>query len=86
MRIVKNKNSHKGSGVNYHKTPGSMAMSRMEIYDALRFEDGIEFVNCTEHDEIFLSLWHADSHAGDTSMLYRIIRGGGFCEYIRRLQ
>ena len=97
-KIVLTKSHKKNTGGDYwYSRPGSIRYTISEIYEMLRNGTEIEFHNGKEDLELLTALAFAEkgvtsntkidfSKQGEVKLLSRIIKAGGFIEYINSLQ
>lgn len=95
--ITLTKSSKKVNGGAYWYTkPGSVRFTQMDMVKEIQKGTQIIFNGGQEHEQLFalISLLEKESSGsvrlnfnkqGDTALLNRIIRAGGFCEYIDTL-
>lgn len=87
---LKLKAQSSNGGKFFRTVPGSIQVTRSEIYNLVR-EREVEFVarredEAIEDHELLLCLKHVETKTGEVNFLNRIIRGGGFIDYINSLE
>lgn len=79
----------KGSKGHYRSVPKCHDYQLPRIYTHIKNKD-IQFQNCNEVDVILAAIKKVTQPLEllktDSQLLNRIIRNGGFCEYIRKLE
>ena len=98
ITLTKSTNTY-GGGSYFRTVPGSNFYNHRDIYDAIRIGEDTEFFNCNEFRALVSIIRSVEMNnegktgrtinrhiKGDTDLMNRIIRGGGFCEYIEELE
>lgn len=90
--------SNKTQGGSYFRSmPGSNYYNHGDVYDAIRKGKDVQFSGCNEGKELICVIRSREQGTledrkikreiqGDTVLLNRIIRNGGYIEYITKLE
>lgn len=97
-KITLTRTHEKAHGGQYWYTkPGSVRFTQSDIFNAIKVGAEIEFNNGHEELELLGALEFSEKGVtsntkidffkqGDTALLDRVIRAGGFCEYVLKLE
>lgn len=94
--LIRQKNKSYG-GPSYYTVPGGLHVNMHDMWFMIRDGEDLIFDKCNQDERLIAMLRQAELNfppkgnnipdlKGDVDFLNRIIRGGGFIEYIRKLE
>lgn len=88
LLVLKKYQSTTGGGW-FKSTKNSANYNYQEIYEHLKIGE-IQFLNCNEEEVLLSVIWKVTQAMSqkktDNAMLSRIVRNGGICSYIEKLE